>query len=319
MKTPIGPHPVRECGPIGVLSHSGARKWGKSFVEIHPPIQGISLTAFKFPYMAAPIHIGTQGWNYNAWLGPFFPDGTRSADFLTTYARAFRTVEVDSTFYAVPAESTFRSWYDRTPDDFIFALKFPQAVTHEGRLRDAIGTTELYFERIRTLGSKLGPTLIQLGPDFGPSEYPALAAFLPKLPKDLKVAVEFRQRGWITEDVLALLRDHNVALTLTDGPWIPRKWALKLVERPTSNFSYIRWMGPDRSIVDHSHIQVDRMPELRLWRDAIRELATRVDVVYGYMSNFFAGHAPKNARDMQELLGIPNVDPELLGEQIRLL
>ncbi len=269
--------------------------------------------------MPAPILIGTQGWNYSAWLGSFFPDGTRGADFLTTYARAFQTVEVDSTFYAVPAESTFRSWFDRTPDEFVFALKFPQAVTHEGRLRDSVGTTELFFDRVRGLGHKLGPTLIQLGPDFGPNEYPVLATFLERLPKDLKIAIEFRQRGWIAEDVHTILQDHNVALALTDGPWIPRRWALKLAERPTADFAYIRWMGPDRQITDFSHIQVDRTPELMLWHDALELLAERVDLVYGYMSNYFAGHAPGNAREMQELLGLPTVDPELLGEQIRLL
>jgi uncharacterized protein YecE (DUF72 family) len=267
----------------------------------------------------APIHLGTQGWNYNAWLGSFFPDNTRSADFLTTYARAFGTVEVDSTFYAVPPESSLRSWYDRTPDHFLFALKFPREVTHDGRLRDTAGTTELFFDRIRILGKKLGPVLIQLGPDFGPNELPALLDFLPRLPNDLKIAIEFRQRGWITESTLALLAEHQIALTLVDGPWIPRRWMLKLAERPTANFVYIRWMGPDRALTDHSHVQIDRSRELEEWQPVISGLVERVSVIYGYMSNYFAGHAPASARDMQRLLGLSSVDPELLSEQIRLL
>ncbi|HEX8431134.1 MAG TPA: DUF72 domain-containing protein, partial [Longimicrobium sp.] len=84
--------------------------------------------------MSAPVRIGTQGWNYAAWVGPFYPDGTRAPDFLATYARAFDTVEVDSTFYAVPAAKTVKRWAERTPDGFIFALKMPQEVTHERRL-----------------------------------------------------------------------------------------------------------------------------------------------------------------------------------------
>lgn len=268
--------------------------------------------------MSASIHIGTHGWNYNAWIGSFFPDGMRSSNSLTMYAKAFHTVEVDSTFYAIPPESTFRSWRERTPSGFIFALKFPQAVTHEGRLRDSTGTTELFFDRIRILGDKLGPTLIQLGPDFGPGELSSFVDFLPRIPTDLKVAIEFRQRGWITEHVVELLRGHNIALTLTDGPWIPRNWALKLVTKPTANFTYIRWMGDDRSITDHSHIQLDRTEVLNRWKDAIVDGSQCVDDVYAYMSNYFAGHAPASARSMQQLLGLPNLDPELLGDQIRL-
>lgn len=269
--------------------------------------------------MTATYRIGTQGWNYTAWLGPFFPDGTRPQDFLTVYARAFDTVEVDSTFYAIPSSATVRGWAARTPDHFVFSLKLPQAITHEARLRDVTGTTEAFFDRARELGPKLGPILIQLGPDFGPNELPALVEFLPRLPHDLKIAIEFRQRGWITEGILALLREHHVALALVDGPWMPRRWVLKLAESPTADFAYIRWMGPNRNLVDHSRIQVDRSRELTLWRDTMRDLAGRVDTVYAYMSNYYAGHAPRSARDVQILLDLPSTDPDLLGEQIRLL
>ena len=72
------------------------------------------------------VLIATQGWNYTAWVGPFYPPGTRSAEFLPTYARAFRGVEVDSTFYATPDSRTVRGWAERTPRDFTFALKMPK-------------------------------------------------------------------------------------------------------------------------------------------------------------------------------------------------
>lgn len=268
--------------------------------------------------MPPTLHIGTQGWNYAAWLGPFYPDGTRPADFLSVYARAFHTVEVDSTFYAVPPVATMRGWRDRTPAGFIFALKLPQSVTHEARLRDRDGTTELFFERARELGSKLGPVLVQLGPDFGPDELPALVDFLPRLPDDIRVAIEFRSRGWMTPGVLALLKEHRVAVALVDGPWMPRRWTLELAARPTADFHYIRWMGPNRDLVDHSRIQVDRLPELRRWLGALETVPDSVTDVYAYSSNYYAGHAPRTARDAQELFGVASVDPEMLGEQMRL-
>jgi len=268
--------------------------------------------------MRPTVHVGTQGWNYSAWSGVFYPDEIRPANYLPTYARAFSTVEIDSTFYAVPPATTVRSWYDRTPADFVFALKFPQSVTHEARLRDDVGTTEMFFESARELREKLGPVLVQLGPDFGPEELPALVDFVPRIPRDVRVAMEFRARGWMTPGVLAFLREYGIAVALVDGPWIPRRWMLELASRPTAPFHYIRWMGPNRNLVDHSRIQVDRTRELTKWVESMESLPDSITDVYCYMSNYFAGHAPRSARDLQEMLGVVPVDPGMLGEQMRL-
>ncbi len=267
--------------------------------------------------MTAEIRIGTQGWNYDAWVGPFYPTGTRAADFLTVYARAFGTVEVDSTFYAIPPAKTVRGWAERTPPGFKFALKLPQEITHERRLRDSTELEELFYDRARELGPKLGPILVQLGPDFSPSELPALANFLPRIPSDIRVAVEFRQRGWIHDGVIALLAEHNVALALTDARWIPRKTMLTLAERPTADFTYIRWMGPDRDIVDYSRVQVDRSREIDAWAKVLPSIQSKVEV-YGYFNNHFAGHSPASARELQTRLGMSVVDPSQLGEQLTL-
>jgi len=225
---------------------------------------------------------------------------------------------VDSTFYASPAVTTIHSWADRTPKGFIFALKLPQEVTHEQRLRDVTGASETFFERVRDLGEKLGPILVQMGPDFQPGELPALVDFLGRVPRDLKIAIEFRHRGWITDGVLALLHEHNIALALSDGRWIPRKLMLSLAARPTADFAYIRWMGPNRDIVDYTRVQVDRSYEIDLWAEAISELSEKVLHVYGYVANTFSGHSPATARELQYRLGQQPVDPDLLGEQMSL-
>ncbi len=264
------------------------------------------------------IHIGTQGWNYDAWVGPFFPSNTRVADFLPVYSRAFSTVEVDSTFYGVPAATTFQSWFDRTPDDFVFSLKLPQEVTHEQRLRDTAGVAEMFYDRARILGAKLGPILVQLSPGFEPGELPALVDFLGKIPNDLRMVVEFRHRGWITEGIIALLRDRNVALALVEGRWIQRKLMLGLAGRPTADFAYIRWMGPNRDLVDYSRVQVDRTREIEVWTKAILEMRGAVSDVFGYVANTFSGHSPATARDLQRRVGQRPVDPELLGDQLSL-
>jgi uncharacterized protein YecE (DUF72 family) len=217
----------------------------------------------------------------------------------------------------MPAPATLRDWASRVGEGFQFALKLPQEITHENRLRNIAPALDVFCERARELGPKLGPVLVQLGPDFGPAELPALASFLPALPRDLRVAVEFRQRGWIHDGVLALLAEHNVALALTDARWIPRKTMLALAERPTADFTYIRWMGPDRDIVDYSRVQVDRSREIESWARILPSIASRI-AVYGYFNNHFAGHSPASARELQERLGLPVVDPAQLGEQLSL-
>jgi uncharacterized protein YecE (DUF72 family) len=268
--------------------------------------------------MAATIRIGTQAWTCDAWVGPFYPSGTRAASLLAIYARAFDTVEVDSTLYAVPAAKTIRGWAERTPDDFVFALKMPQEITHERRLRNVDDLAAEFFDRARELGPKLGPVLVQLGPDFGPTELPAVAQLLPKLPRDIRFAMEFRQRGWIHDGVLALLAEHNVALVASDGRWLQRKQMLELAMRPTADFSYLRWMGAEQGFVDYSRIQVDRTRDLEQWARVVTQLADQGREVFGYMGNDFAGHSPASARELQTLLHQAPVDPEQLGEQMSL-
>lgn len=267
--------------------------------------------------MAGAVHIGTQGWNYDAWAGSFYPPGTRPAEYLTVYARAFDTVEVDSTFYAVPSAKTVRGWAHRTPAHFRFSLKMPQEVTHERRLR-ACGDVVLEFcDRARELDDKLAAVLLQFAPDFTPAELPALAEFLPTLPADIKFAVEFRHKGWIYDGVLALLAEHGVALAFTEGKWIPRRQMFALAEHPTADLIYVRWLG-NREIVDFSRVQVDRTRELDAWAEVLARLEKDGRTIYGYFNNHFSGHSPASARDLQRRLHQSPVDPERIGEQMTL-
>ena len=262
--------------------------------------------------------IGTQGWNYDAWVGPFYPKGTRSANYLRTYARAFDTVEIDSTFYAIPPAATVEGWAQRVPDGFIFTLKLPRAITHEHGLEGAGDLLEAFAGRARLLGAKLGPVLIQLGPEFAPARRPALERFLPRLPCDLRFAVEFRQPGWLEPQHLRLLADHGVALALADGRWVPRERLLALAESPTTDFAYVRWMGPDRKIEDYARVVIDRSHEIAEWSLALAALSSRVSTVHGYFNNHFQGHSPASARELQRLLGQRPVEPATLREQAEL-
>ena len=264
------------------------------------------------------LRLGTQGWVYTDWVGALYPLGSKQPDFLSLYVRAFDTVEIDSTFYAIPAAKTVRRWVENTPPGFVFSPKLPQEVTHERRLRGAADVLAEFCDRMRGLGDRLGPILVQLGPDFGPDERPTLADFLPHLPGDLRFAVEFRQREWIGESLLALLRDHGVALALSDGRWMPREMVLDLAHHPTADFLYLRWMGETRSLTDHSLVQIDRTEELDVWAETLQPLPEQGIDVFGYFSNYFAGHSPASARELMRRLGQEPVAPEELREQMTL-
>lgn len=270
--------------------------------------------------MIASVRLGTQGWNYPAWIGPFYPPGTRRQDMLSLFARAFPTVEVDSTFYAIPAEPIVRAWRDKVPADFRFALKVPQQITHEQRLVDASSVLAKFLTRVDLLDDRLGPLLLQLPPDFAPTAAAraAFAAFIQALPGDHQWAVEFRDAGWIAEETVDLLGEHRIALVLAEARWVRRSWMLKLAERPTADFGYIRWMGPDRRITDFSGIQVERDDELDAWADAVQALGSRVREVYGYANNHWQGHSPESVRRLQVRLGLPVMDPERLLSQAEL-
>jgi uncharacterized protein YecE (DUF72 family) len=270
--------------------------------------------------MDAPWWLGTQGWDHPAWVGSFYPPGTRARDMLRLYARAFGTVEVDATFYALQAEVILRSWLESVPEGFVFALKVPQEVTHERRLVDVEAPLRRFCRRASVLGVALGPLLVELSPVFPPNagNREALRAFIEILPREYRWAVEFRHPGWLDAETLELLRQYNVALALADSRWIKRGLMLEMAIEPTADFAYVRWMGERRRLTDVSRVQIDRERELEAWGQALRSLGERTGAVFGYFNNQYQGHGPESARAMQRLLGLDAVAPELLQEQVEL-
>jgi len=263
------------------------------------------------------VRLGTQGWSYRDWVGPFYPSGTRSSTMLPVYQQAFRTVEVDSTAYAIPTDPTVQEWHDQVAGDFRFALKLPQVITHERRLRECELVLRKFVDRVRPLGSRLGPILVQLSPAFRPTteSREALETFLAILPTDLSWAIEFRHPGWMSPAISDLLRRSGVALALVDGRWIRRSMIPELALEPTASFGYIRWLGAERRSNEFSTPVLDRSAELDFWAEVITGLASRVDRVYGYASNKYEGHAPHTVREMQQRLGLDRVEPSALRQQ----
>lgn len=259
--------------------------------------------------MAAEFLLGTQGWSYPDWVGPFYPPGTRQPDFLPVYARAFRTVELDTTFYASPSPKTVEGWRRRSPDGFEFAAKLPQLITHEKRLRGAEGELTRFVEVMDLLGDKLGPLLAQLPPDFryGEAEWEALNEFVEQLAPWRRWAIEFRHRSWAREDVLELLSERRVTWCINDLPYLPKRVEV------TGDFAYLRWLGDHRKIEQFGTTQIDRSADYDFWAETLRELSGRVTRVYGYFNNHYAGHSPASVRELQRRLGLPESAPPARG------
>jgi len=265
----------------------------------------------------ARLHVGTQGWNYDSWVGTFYPPGTRPANMLAVYGRAFSTVEVDSTSYGIPSDHVVQSWHAHVPAGFSFALKVPQEITHERRLKDSTVLLRRFVDRVSQLGAALGPFLVQLSPGFRASDAnrAVLKDFIAGLPEDHRWAVEFRDAGWMTAATFELLKSRNVAAALVQGRWIRREMMADLALEPTADFAYVRWMGRDRRLTDFSRPQLDCGDDRAWWFETLQPLRSRVTDVYGFFSNYYEGHAPHSAREMQRLMGEEPVPPESLREQ----
>jgi uncharacterized protein YecE (DUF72 family) len=242
--------------------------------------------------------LGTQGFSFDDWVGPFYPTGTSKKRYLEEYSQHFPTVEIDSTFYGVPRDSTVQGWADRTPSEFRFAAKFPKLITHEKKLKGAIGDAEHFVGVMQTLGEKLALLTLQFAYDFKPELFNLLDSFLGELPEGQRYAVEVRNRGWLKPDFGEMLSNHNVALVLQDLHYMPK------LDWITADFTVIRWLGRRKDIEQFDRIQIDRTNNLESWSEKVQDFMERGFDVYGYFNNHFAGHSPASVRQFAEMVGI---------------
>jgi uncharacterized protein YecE (DUF72 family) len=179
------------------------------------------------------VWIGTSGWQYRDWRPAYYPDRLPQAEWLGWLSAGFATVESNNAFYRLPQGEVFRAWAERTPDDFVMAVKVSRFLTHIRRLREPEEPVRRFLERAGCLGAKLGPALLQLPPQFR-ADVGRLRATLEQFPATVRVAVEFRHDSWYTPKVRELLEQRGAALCLADrhGPLTPL-W-------PTATWTYLR-------------------------------------------------------------------------------
>jgi len=250
------------------------------------------------------LYLGTSGWSYKSWEGVFYPEGASSRDYLRHYVSRFPSIEIDSTFYAIPRAATVQNWCHIAPPGFLFVPKFPRAITHEKNLQQAQAETAQFLHTMRLLDHHLGPLILQFEYKFSPQFFPALANFLQDLPGDLRFAVEVRNRKWLTDAFYDLLTNHRVALVQSDLYYMPR------ITRVTADFVIIRLLGDRRKVPDDdfSHRRLDRGAQLDFWADRIVDYLQQGLTVFTFSNNRFEGHAPETLARLQERLAQRGID-----------
>lgn len=249
-------------------------------------------------------YIGTMGFSYKDWSGVFYPQDMPARSWLTYYSRIFNAAEIDSTFYGTPRIETVKRWAAQTPEGFRFSLKVPRVITHDLSLVGVAGLMQEFVTVVETLGKKLGVILVQFPPSFDASRHADLDVFLSELPRGPSYAVEVRDQSWYTaeNETAALFEKHGVAWAATQYPGLPRNINV------TAPFIYIRWIGRHGSFDHHTHERLDRTTDLKSWWEKIHAVQDRLESVYGFTNNDYAGFAPMTANRFKEIAGLP-VEP----------
>ncbi|MEE8201724.1 MAG: DUF72 domain-containing protein [Candidatus Acidoferrales bacterium] len=238
------------------------------------------------------IHVGTSGWHYSHWRGPFYPERFPSDRMLDFYCQRLHTVEINNSFYQLPEKKTFTGWREQTPQGFLFAVKASRYLTHMKKLKDPTEPLRRFHAHVQRLGPKLGPILFQLPPHWG-RDAGRLRDFLRVLPKKRQYAFEFRDPSWFHPETYRLLEKHHAAFCV---------WDLAGMESPrvvTADFAYLRLHGPSQQKYAGRYTK----RQLRGWLQRLRTWQRQgARAVYVYFDNDQAGYAARNALEFAAMV-----------------
>jgi uncharacterized protein YecE (DUF72 family) len=262
--------------------------------------------------MAFPrnVYVGTSGWKYPDWLGSFYPADSKPQDMIHYYARYFRAVEIDSTYYTIPARSVVAEWKENTPPGFVFAAQVPGVITHQKVMKDCQHELTTFLNSVELLGDRLGPLLLQF-PYFNRNTFASraqfdklLLPFLKTLPREFKFAVEIRNKNWISWDFLEILRDHSVAFVVIAQAWMPSIDVLaRALDLLCGDFFYARFIGDRKEVKAQrwDNLSEDKTSELIVWIEELKKIADRASRTYAFFNNHYAGFAPGSVKLFHEL------------------
>ncbi len=268
--------------------------------------------------MVGKVLVGTSGWGYDEWVGPFYPRGLEQGDFLRYYSEVFITNEINTTFYNTPARWVVENWVKKTPKNFLFSAKIPQTVTHTHKLDidNCLDEMNYYLEAMNPLieANKLLSFLSQLPPSFNKKDhFMNLKEFIENWPGDRErsnyhLVIEFWHKSWLVEEVFQFLRKNQLTYCAVIETLLPPR-----MDVTNSSFAYIifHWYGKE--------IWFDyffKEEEIRKWAESIREVIPKAEKIGIYFNNHFSGYAVKNSLMMMKEL---EIQPRKLPEDVSLL
>jgi len=268
--------------------------------------------------MAGRVLIGTSGWGYEEWVGPFYPKGLQKEDFLSYYSEIFYTNEINTTFYNIPSKWVVANWVKRTPEDFLFSAKIPQTITHKYNLDVdlCLGELDNFLSVMEPLieSNKILAFLIQLPPSFNKEEhFDKLKDFFTFWVKCYEIdnyylAVEFRHKSWMDEEVFQYLNDKKITYCAVIEPLLPPRMDITNVD-----LFYIRFHGYGKEIWFDYFFKEEEMKE---WAKQIKKVIEKAKTIGIYFNNHFSGYAAKNSLMLMREL---NIQPRKLPEDISIL
>ena len=250
------------------------------------------------------IRIGCSGWSYGAWVGPFYPKGSGSSDFLRLYSKVFDTVEIDSSFYGIPNRNTVMKWGESTPENFLFAPKFPGDITHKHGLNVDPLMVYDFIDPLKALGKKLGPMLVQLPAKITyQNSMDTLRKFLEILPEDTRFAIEFRNESWFRKEVYKLLESYSISMAWSDIPMT------KVPTIMTADFIYLRLVG-DRTIAsnDFGTVRIDRNESIIKWAEEINNKKNGTKNAFVFSNNHYQGFSPETVNIFRKAMNMETID-----------
>jgi uncharacterized protein YecE (DUF72 family) len=236
------------------------------------------------------IYIGTSGWHYRHWRGPFYPEDLPAADQLKFYAGVFKTVEINNSFYQLPKQETLANWRDSTQSDFIFAVKASRYITHMKKLKEGDKTFQPLAEIVKVLEPKLGPILFQLPPKWG-FNAGRLTEFVNALPRDYQYVFEFRDPSWFNRRAYDILKRSGAAFCIYElaGRLSPKEI--------TADFVYVRLHGPKAAYQGQYDTRT-----LAGWAGAFSTWAGQGKQIFCYFDNDERGYAAQDALRLQQMI-----------------
>jgi uncharacterized protein YecE (DUF72 family) len=240
----------------------------------------------RYEVVLTNIHIGTSGYSYKHWRGEFYPPGLRPGNYLPFYARHFRALELNASFYRLPDEKTVLGWMAQVPPDFIFCPKMSRYLTHMKKLRDPEEPLARFFGVFAQMQEQMGPILFQL-PDryhFKPEVAGHFYETFRKNYAQLSAVIEVRHPSWLSDESMKMMEEFAFGLVINNsGVHFPYS------ERITSNDVYIRFHGPGQ-LYASSYSEED----LAEYAQKMRHWASQGNRVWAFFNNDIHGYAPRD-------------------------